>query len=226
MNYLELQTAITTYTENTETTFATNIPNFVIDAENIINNTVQLPAFRKNVTGETTQDFPYLNIPSDFLSVFSMAVSPITQGTGGSYTLVGPYSFLLNKDVNYIREAFPYPGVTGTPQYYGIFDQNTYILGPTPDVEYNIELHYFAYPTSIVSAGSTWLSQNFPNVLLYGALVEAYIFQKGEQDIVQMYQGKFQEAMAPLKQLGDGKDRQDAYRTVQVRDKEIGRAHV
>ena len=113
---------------------------------------------------------------------------------------------------------FPYPAVTGTPQYYALFDANTYILGPTPDVNYNIELHYFAYPESIVTAGSTWLSQNFPNVLLYGALTEAYIYLKGESDVLQAYQAKFDQAMVPLKQLSDGKDRQDMYRTQQVRD--------
>ena len=218
MNYAELQTAISTYTENTETTFLSNIPNFVIDAENIINNTVQLPAFRKNVTGETTQDFPYLNIPSDFLSVFSMAVSPITQGTGGSYTLVGPYQFLLNKDVNYIREAFTFPGSpTGLPQYYGLFSDTSFILGPTPDACYGVELHYFAYPPSITVAGTSWVGTNFPNVLLYGSLVNAYIFMKGEDSLIQTYQTKFQEGLEALKQLADSKDREDAYRTTQVR---------
>ena len=213
MNYLELQTAITTYTENTETTFATNIPNFVIDAENIINNTVQLPAFRKNVTGETTQDFPYLNIPSDFLSVFSMAVMDINVPT----STTNNYRYLLNKDVNYIREAFPFPGVTGTPQYYGLFSDGSFILGPTPDQCYHIELHYFAYPPSIVDAGTSWVGTNFPNVLLYGSLVNAYIFMKGEDSLIQTYQTKFQEGLEALKQLADSKNREDAYRTTQVR---------
>jgi hypothetical protein len=214
--YTGLANAIQAFTEVDETSFVANIPTFVQDTERLVNNTVQLPAFRKNVTGSATANFPYLTLPSDFLATFSVAVmdidAPLTPNN---------YRYLLNKDVNYIREAFPYPGVTGTPQYYALFDNNTYILGPTPEVNYNIELHYFAYPESIVTAGTTWLSQNFPNVLLYGALTEAYLFLKGEADVLQAYQAKFQEAMVPLKQLGDGKDRQDEYRTVQVRDKVV-----
>ena len=213
--YTGLVNAIQAFTEVNETTFVDNIPTFVQDTERLVNNMVQLPAFRKNVTGSATASFPYLTLPSDFLATFSVAVmnSGETQADG--------YRYLLNKDVNYIREFFPFPGVTGTPQYYALFDNNTYILGPTPDVNYNIELHYFAYPTSIVTAGTTWLSTNYPNVLLYGSLAEAYLYLKGEPDILQSYQAKFQEAMGPLKQLSDGKDRQDAYRTVQVRDKVV-----
>ena len=213
--YAGLVTAIQDFTEVNEQTFVDSIPTFVQDTERLVNNTVQLPAFRKNVTGNVTDGFPYLTLPSDYLSTFSVAV--MDAGALG----VDGYRYLLNKDVNYIREVFPYPGVTGTPQYYALFDQNTFIVGPTPDVEYNIELHYFAYPESIVTAGSTWLSQNFPNVLLYGALTEAYLYLKGEADVLQSYQAKFQEAMGPLKQLGDGKDRQDAYRTQQVRDRVV-----
>ena len=209
--YAGLSQAIQSFTEVDEPTFVNNIPNFVQDTERLVNNTVQLPAFRRNVTGTVTPNFPYLTIPSDFLSTFSVAVM-------GTDALATPnYSYLLNKDVNYIREAFPFPAVTGLPEYYSIFDANTFILGPTPDAVYNIELHYFAYPQSIVDAGQTWLSINYPNVLLYGALAEAYIFLKGEADVLQMYQSKFDQAMAPLKQLGDGKDRQDNYRTPQVR---------
>jgi len=213
--YAGLVEAIQAFTEVDEPTFVSNIPNFVQDVERLVNNTVELPAFRRNVTGTATASFPYLTLPSDFLSTFSVAVmnSGDTQADG--------YRYMLNKDVNYIREFFPFPGVTGTPQYYALFDNNTYILGPTPDVNYDIELHYFAYPTSIVTAGTTWVSQNFPNVLLYGALVEAYIFLKGEADLIQTYQAKYDQAMALLKQLGDGKDRQDEYRTVQVRDKVV-----
>ena len=211
--YTGLVNAIQAFTEVNETTFVDNIPTFVQDTERLVNNTVQLPAFRKNVTGSATANFPYLTLPSDFLATFSVAVMNTDEPL-----IPNNYRYMLNKDVNYIREMFPYPAVTGVPQYYALFDNNTYILGPTPDVNYDIELHYFAYPTSIVTAGSTWLSQNFPNVLLYGALAEAYVFLKGEADVLQMYQGKFQEAMAPLKQLSDGKDRQDMYRTQQVRD--------
>jgi len=214
--YAGLVEAIQAFTEVNETTFVANIPNFVQDTERLVNNTVQLPAFRKNVTGSATANFPYLSLPSDFLATFSVAVMNTDEPL-----VPNNYRYILNKDVNYIREMFPYPAVTGVPQYYALFDNNTYILGPTPDVNYDIELHYFAYPTSIVTAGSTWLSTNFPNVLLYGALTEAYLYLKGETDVLQAYQAKFEQAMAPLKQLGDGKDRQDAYRTVQVRDKVV-----
>ena len=214
--YTGLVNAIQAFTEVNETTFVDNIPTFVQDTERLVNNTVQLPAFRKNVTGSATANFPYLTLPSDFLATFSVAVMNTDEPL-----VPNNYRYMLNKDVNYIREMFPYPAVTGVPQYYALFDNNTYILGPTPDVNYDIELHYFAYPETIVTAGSTWLSQNFPNVLLYGALTEAYMYLKGEADVLQSYQAKFEQAMAPLKQLGDGKDRQDAYRTVQVRDKVV-----
>lgn len=213
--YTGLANAIQAYTQVDEPTFISNIPNFVQDVERLVNNSVELPAFRKNVTGSATANFPYLTLPSDFLATFSVAVMNAgdTQADG--------YRYMLNKDVNYIREMFPYPGVTGTPQYYAIFDNNTYILGPTPDVNYDIELHYFAYPTSIVTAETTWLSINYPNVLLWGALVEAYIYLKGETDLIQTYQQKYDQAMQLLKQLGDSKDREDAYRTIQVRDKTV-----
>lgn len=220
MNYAQLQEAIIQYTENTETTFVDNIPNFVRNTETLINNTVQLPAFRKNVTGQTTAAFPYIDIPSDFLSVFSLAVASYAQdGT----TIVGPYVYLLQKDVNYIREAFPYPATppssaTGQPKYYSIFSNDAFILGPTPDICYPLEMHYYAYPPSIVDAGTSWVGTNFPNVLLWGSLVEAYIYTKGEPDLIQTYQQKFEESMAKLKMLGDGKDRQDNFRVVQVRD--------
>lgn len=212
--YTGLVNAIQAFTEVNETTFVDNIPTFVQDTERLVNNTVQLPAFRKNVTGSATANFPYLTLPSDFLATFSVAVMNTDEPL-----IPNNYRYMLNKDVNYIREMFPFPAVTGVPQYYALFDNNTYILGPTPDVNYDIELHYFAYPTSIVTAGSTWLSTNFPNVLLYGALTEAYLFLKGETDVLQSYQAKFEQAMAPLKQLGDGRDRTDAYRTVMPRDK-------
>jgi hypothetical protein len=206
-----LSQAISDYTENTDPSFLAYIPTFIQDTERLVSNSVQLPAFRRNVTGSATSGFPYLTLPNDFLATFSVAViNNDAQST---------YEYMLNKDVNYIREAFPYPGVTGQPQYYAIFDASTYILGPTPDQNYTIELHYFAYPESIVTAGSTWLSQNYPNVLLWGSLCEAYIEMKGEADLIQAYQSKFDEAMAPLKNLGDGRDRTDGYRTVMPRDK-------
>jgi len=220
LTYLQLETAIQEYTQNTETTFVENIPNFIINTETLINNSVQLPAFRKNVTGQTTANFPYIDIPSDFLSVFSLAVASYAQdGT----TIVGPYVYLLQKDVNYIREAYPYPATpptysTGQPKYYSIFSNEAFLLGPTPDICYPMELHYYAYPPSITVAGTSWLGNNFSNVLLWGSLIEAYIYMKGEADLIQTYQQKFQEAMEPLKQLGDGKDRQDNFRVTQVRD--------
>lgn len=206
--YTTLSAAIQAYTESDEPTFVANIPNFITNAETVINNYVQLPAYRKNVTGETTQNFQYLNLPSDFLSSFSLAVIDAS----------GNYSYLLNKDVNYIREAFPFPGSpTGLPQYYALFSDQSMIMGPTPDACYVMELHYFAYPPSITIAQTSWVGTNFPNVLLYGSLVEAYTYLKGENDLLQTYQSKFQEGLDSLKNLADSKDREDAYRTTQVR---------
>ena len=216
--YTGLSEAIQAYTEVDETTFVANIPNFVANTERLVNNTVQLPAFKATATLTATVGSPYLSLPSGFLSVFSLAVI-------GADT---QYTFLLNKDINYIRECFPYPAVAGLPTTYALYGvtrpspvttlgTSQIIVGPTPNAAYALELEYFGYPPSIVTAGSTWLSVNYPNVLLWGALAEAYIFLKGEDNLIQTYQGKYQEAMALLKQLGDGKDREDAYRTVQVR---------
>jgi hypothetical protein len=207
MNYTQLVQAIQDYTETSETTFVSNIPNFVQLAEERIYNTVQLPALRKNVTGTATTGNKYLSLPSDWLADYSIAIIQ----TDGSY------EFLLNKDVNYIREAYPTPSSTGLPKHYAIFDANTFILGPTPDANYSVEMHYFYYPQSIVTANTTWLGDNFESVLLYGALREAVIYQKGEQDMVNYYEQKYQESLALLKQLGDAKDRMDAYRDGQVR---------
>jgi hypothetical protein len=207
MNYTQLVQAIQDYTETSETTFVSNIPNFVQLAEERIYNTVQLPALRKNVTGTATTGNKYLSLPSDWLADYSIAIIQ----TDGSY------EFLLNKDVNYIREAYPTPSSTGLPKHYAIFDANTFILGPTPDANYSVEMHYFYYPQSIVAANTTWLGDNFESVLLYGALREAVIYQKGEQDMVNYYEQKYQESLALLKQLGDAKDRMDAYRSGQVR---------
>ena len=207
MNYTQLVQAIQDYTETSETTFVSNIPNFVQLAEERIYNTVQLPALRKNVTGTATTGNKYLSLPSDWLFDYSIA---IIQPDGS-------YEFLLNKDVNYIREAYPTPSSTGLPKHYAIFDANTFILGPTPDANYSVEMHYFYYPQSIVTANTTWLGDNFESVLLYGALREAVIYQKGEQDMVNYYEQKYQESLALLKQLGDAKDRMDAYRSGQVR---------
>ncbi len=185
-----------------------NIPTFVQLAEERIYNSVQIPAIRKNVTGTMTNTFPYFQLPSDWLSTFSLAViDPIT----------GEYEYLLNKDVNYIRAAYPPPNSYGKPKYYAIWDDNTMILGPTPDQAYTAELHYYYYPASIVNVGNTWLSDNFETVLLYGCIREGYTYLKGDPDLMQYYENKYQEALGLLKRLGDGLDRQDAYRSGQVR---------
>lgn len=205
MNYAELVAAIQDYTENV---FATaDINTFIEQAEQRIYNAVQLPALRKNVTGNTTDGNKYLTCPSDWLATYSLAVIDSD----------GNYEYLLNKDVNFIRQAFPAPNDTGLPQYYAQFDQNTFILGPTPDDDYAMELHYFYYPESIVTAGTSWLGDNFDSALLYGALLEAYTYMKGEQDVMTAYKQRYDEAMLLLKQLGDGKNRRDAYRSGQVR---------
>ena len=216
MNYTELSANIQAYTENTEADFVAEIPVFVKQAEQRIYNTVQFPSIRKNVTGVTTTSNKYLSCPSDFLAVYSMAVIDAT----------GVYEYLLNKDVNYIRQAYPQPTDTAIPKYYALFgpqsanvDELSFILGPTPDAIYNVELHYYYYPPSIVTAGTSWLGDNFDSVLLYGSLVEAYTYMKGEADIMAFYNTKYQEALALAKRLGDGMERQDAYRSGQYRQK-------
>jgi hypothetical protein len=207
MNYTQLVNEIESYTENTFQT--TDIDTFIQQAEQRIYNSVQLPALRKNVTGNLTLGNKYLATPSDWLSTFSLAViSPTNE-----------YLYLLNKDVNFIRQSFPDTDAEfyGQPQYYAVFDNNTFIVGPTPDASYNAELHYFYYPASIVTAGTSWIGDNFSSVLLYGSLLEAYTYMKGEQDVMAEYQKRYDEAMQLLIQLGDGKNRQDAYRSGQVR---------
>lgn len=224
MNYTQLCAAIEDYTENTFTVDQLNT--FIQNAEQRIYNTVQLPALRKNVTGSLDSGNKYLSAPSDFLSVFSLAVVDDT----------GEYHYLLNKDVNFIRESYPTASSnSGIPQYYAIFGPTTtsvppvkpttelsFILGPTPDADYAVELHYFYYPLSMTDTaenptGTSWLGDNFDSVLLYGSLLEAYTFLKGEQDLMANYQKRYDEALMLVKQLGDGKDRQDAYRSGQVR---------
>ena len=223
MNYAALSANIQAYTENTESNFVAEIPVFVQQAEQRIYNTVQFPSIRKNVTGVMSTGNKYLACPTDFLAVYSMAV--ITAVVGGNLN-TGTYEYLLNKDVNYIRQAYPVPNDTGEPKYYALFGpQSTnaaelsFIIGPTPDQNYNVELHYYYYPESIVTAGTTWLGDNFDSVLLYGSLVEAYTYMKGEQDIMMFYNTKYQEALALAKRLGDGMERQDAYRSGQYRQK-------
>lgn len=293
MNFTQLSEAIQSYAETTEQLFVDNIPNFVQLAEERIYNAVQIPAIRKNVIGNFTSGDHYLALPDDYLASFSLAVIDAN----------GNYQYLLDKDVNFIREAYPNPNDEGTPKYYAQFKPYTYIIGPTPDANYQTELHYYYYPTTIVQAGiagfgtitpgtgytdgiyeqvpltggdgsnavatitvsgeivtavtitnpgyfysvgnvltaatsyiggtgsgfsvpvtnvqnptgTSWLGDNFESVLLYGSLREAVIFQKGEQDMVNYYEQKYQESLALLKDLGDGKDRRSAYRDGQLR---------
>jgi hypothetical protein len=234
MNYATLFETIKGYVENdfpntqfsdpngsTATlTSKEQIDTFIKQAEQRIYNSVQFPSIRKNVTGTTTATNKYLSSPTDFLAVYSMAV---IDGSGN-------YEYLLNKDVNFIRAAFPNPATTGIPKYYALFgptttDTNppvitnelTFILGPTPDAAYSVELHYYYYPESIVTANTTWLGDNFDSALLYGALIEAYTYMKGESDVIADYSRRYEEAMILAKRLGDGMERRDAYRSGQVR---------
>ena len=221
MTYTELVAAIEAYTENYEQLFVENIPVFVRQAEKRIYNTAQIPSLRKNVTGITQANNKYLPCPVDYLSTYSLAVIDAD----------GNYEYLLNKDVNFIRAAYPSPTDTGLPRYYSIFgpavagevisDELTFILGPTPDAAYTAELHYYYYPESITEAadGRTWLGDNYDPVLLYGSLMEAYTFMKGEQDVMAFYGQKYADALQQLIRLGDGLERGDAYREGQARIK-------
>lgn len=208
MNYATLTTLIQQYCESTETSFVANIPTFVQLAEERVYNSVQIPAIRRNQIGTLTIGNKYLTLPSDWLATFSLAViDPVTNAQ----------EFLLDKDVNFIRQSYPDPDDQAKPKYYAIFDDNTFILGPTPDLAYQVEMHYYYVPESIVTAGTTWLSDNYETVLLYGSLREAYTYLKGEADMMQYYEQKYQEAMQQLARLGDGLNRRDAYRSGQVR---------
>jgi len=207
LTYAQLVVQIQDYTENTFT--VTDINNFIQQAEQRIYNTVQLPALRKNVTGSLSTGNKYLAMPTDWLATFSLAVINTSN----------EYNYLLNKDVNFIRQSFPDTDTDfyGEPQYYAVFDNATFIVGPTPDANYSAELHYFYYPESIVTALTSWLGNNFSSALLYGSLLEAYTYMKGEADVMTNYRNRYDEAMLLLKQLGDGKDRQDSYRSGQTR---------
>jgi len=227
LNYPQLKAAIQSYTENqfpavyladgSTVSADTQIATLVAQAEQRIYNSMQFPAVRKNVTGVVSTATPYLSSPTDFLAVYSLAVVDAS----------GNYVYLLNKDVNFIREAYPNPSSTGVPKYYALFGPTvtggaistelSFILGPKPDANYTTELHYYYYPESIVTAGNTWLGDNFDTVLLYGCLVEAYTFMKGETDLLAVYDGKYKEALALAKRLADGMERQDAYRSGQYR---------
>lgn len=221
MTYTELIAAISAYTENTEANFLAEIPTFVRQAEQRIYNSIQFPSLRKNMTGVVQSGNKYLSCPDDFLSVYSLAV---IENYG---TATETYEYLLNKDVNFIRQAYPTPSDTGLPRYYALFgpkvdsgvvtNELSFILGPTPDANYHVELHFYYYPESIVTAETTWLGDNFDSVLLYGSLVEAYTYMKGETDMMALYNTKYMEALALAKRLGDGLERSDAYRSGQSR---------
>jgi hypothetical protein len=213
MNYAALKVAVEDSTENTFS--ATDFATLTKLAEQKIYNSVQLPNLRKNVTTPLVPGTPYMTAPLDLLSVFSLAV----------ITSTGAYEYLLDKDVNFIRESYPNPATTGTPRYYALFGtDNTdpkelvFILGPTPGAALTLELHYFGYPESIVTASNTWLGDNFDSVLFNAVMVEAARFMKAEADIVTMYQNQFNESFLLLKNLGDGKNRGDAFRNGQVRN--------
>jgi len=215
MNYTELVQAIKDYTENTETTFVSQIPTFVRQAEQIIHRTVLIPELRKNVTANTTANNRFLIRPSDFLAPFSIAVIDSS----------GDYSFLLTKDVNFVREAYPSKSTAGLPKYYAEFDGDIqannsaghFILGPTPNLAYEVQLHYYFDPPSIVTSSTSWLGENADMALLYGALLEAYTFMKGEADVMQVYEQRYQEAMKRLMVLGSGMLKRDDYRNEQPR---------
>ena len=227
MNYAQLVQAIKAYTENDfpqvvgsgGLTSTEQINTFIQNAEERIYNSVQIPAIRKNVTGTTSPNNKYLQIPTDWLSTFSLAVvcnGPTTLPDGRIF-VAGDYLYLLNKDVNFIREAYPSQSDVGLPIYYAVFDYNSFILGPMPNAAYTMELHYFYYPASITSVGTSWLGDNFESVLLYGSLLEAATFMKSDKDVLDNYTARYNEALALLKLLGDAKDRMDAYRSGQVR---------
>jgi hypothetical protein len=227
MNYTQLVSQINAYTENqfgNDSTGSPEVDTFIKQAELRVYNTVQFPSLRKNVTGATYTNNKYLSAPNDFLAVYSMAV---VDGTGA-------YSYLLNKDVNFIRAAYPSPTDSGLPEYYALFGPTTtnapspvitnelsFILGPTPNAAYTVELHYYYYPESIVTATTTWLGDNFDAVLLYGSLLEAYTYMKGEQDVLAQYQKRYDEALMMAKRLGDGMERGDAYRDGQYKQRVV-----
>jgi len=239
MNYTELFNTIKSYCENdfaassftaSNGTTTVVVPSteqvdtFIKQAEQRIYNSASPPILKANVIGRLDQGDKYLNLPKDFLAVYSLAV--LTNPTAGEDS---PQEFLLNKDVSFIRQSYPDPNSEGVPQYYAIFGPNTgpnvpppnttytLVVGPTPDDSYQVELHYFRYPESIVTAGTSWLGNNFDTVLLYGALMEAIVFMKGEQDLVTFYKTRYDEALMMYRQLTDGKERQDSYRSGQPR---------
>ena len=202
--YTTLKSAIQDYTQNTESTFVADLGTMIQQAEDRIVKSVELPNFRKNVTGSLTSGNQYLTAPDDYLYPFSLAVLDSESD----------YSYLLNTDVSFIREAYPSASTTGVPKHYAQFDDNSFIVGPTPNANLNVELHYYYVPESITAAssGTTWIGTNAPELLLYGSLVEAYTFMKGEPDILANYEKRFQESLQKLTLLSDGYNRKDAYR--------------
>ena len=208
MTYGELKNLIQNYLQNSETSFTTYLPDMIKQAEDRILENVQLPVFRKNQTGSVSSGNQYLGIPSDFLAPYSL-----------SFTNSSNQTFLINKDVNWIRELYPNASTTGEPEYYAIFDNDYFIVAPTPDSAYNVELHYFYRPASITAgsdSGTTWLSTNAPSALLYACLLEGYVYMKGEQDMMSVYNTRYESALGRLKVLGEGRDRNDAYRAGQL----------
>jgi hypothetical protein len=206
MTYTELTDAIQQHVEDTFT--AAQLETFVRQAEQLIHATVELPAVRANVTGSLSTGNKYVTLPDDFLYPYSIAV-----------IVDGAHSYLLSKDVNFMREAYPAAATTGTPKHYAVFDEDTLILGPTPDADLSVEMHYARYPESIVDAGTSYLGEKFESALFSGALVQVARFQKSEEDIVKMYEKQYLQAVGLLKNMGDGKLRQDMYRSGQVRSK-------
>ena len=207
--YATLKTAIQDYTENTETTFVTHLPDFIKGAEERLLKTVQLSVFRKNSSGTMTSTNQYLAVPPDYLSSFSLSY------TNSSSEKV----FLELKDADFVQTYIPNPATTGLPKYYAVFDVDNFILAPTPNSNYSVELHYYYRPTSLTAgsdSGTTWLSENTPYALLYGSLIEAYIYMKGEQDMVALYEKRFTQALVEAKQLGEAKETTDEYRTGMV----------
>jgi hypothetical protein len=202
--YAQLETAIQDFTENSETSFVTNLPVFIRGAEDRIFTLVDLELFRKNATAQLTAGDPYLSVPNDYLAPFSFQI------TTANYK-----EFLENKDVNFVQQYAVDAGINTTPRYYGVFDVDNFIVGPTPNLAYDVELHYYYRPTSITAgaaSGTTWLSKNAPNALLYGSLVEAYTYMKGEADMLQLYEQRFAQEMQRLKDLAEARENSDAYR--------------
>lgn len=208
MNYTELKAEIWAYLQTDDDGLGGMTDTIIRQAEERIVRSVQLPYFRKNVTGNATNGNKYLSAPSDFLSVYSIAAIS-----------AGEQFYLLPKDVAFIREAYPSATATGLPKYYALFDENTFLLGPTPNSNYEMELHYYYEPASIVDTGTSWLGDNAENALLYGCLVEGYTVLKGDPEIMQVYADRYMDALTQLKTLGEGRDRSDTYRNGETRVK-------